>query len=69
MFLNWKVEIMFSPMKKQTKQLLLNTKLAKILLIQLYDYEVIQYINKLIDELDIVFYNDLLDKGVKEKNL
>ena len=34
----------------------------------LYDYEIIQYINKLIDELDIVFYNDLLDKGVKEKD-
>ena len=34
----------------------------------LYDYEIIQYINKLIDELDIVFYNDLLDTVVKEKD-
>ena len=34
----------------------------------LYVKEVIQYIDKLIDELDIVFYNELLDKGVKEKD-
>lgn len=34
----------------------------------LYVKEVIDNITKLIDELDIEFYNELLDKGTKEKD-